>query len=183
MSRWPRSSRAAARPRAYVCPQRHVRRQGEALDTYIDLIVLGVLSKPDSSESRLGADSGVDVARLHAQKAALQARKDELAALFAEGAVTGAQLKRGTAKLSNAVQSLDAELAAATQGNPVAALVDGSSHVGEKLEKRWATTSPDIRGKVINQLLTVTVNRSPLGLRRFDPTYIDVAWKGDTPKT
>lgn len=168
-------SPAGGRPRAYACPRRHVRRQAEALDAYVDAIVLEYLSRADITT--LLEPAGVDAARLHAQRTALRIRMDELAGLFAEGAITAPQLKRGSAQLSNALESLESELAAATQGNPVAALVDGS-HGRAKLEKRWATTSPDIRGKIIDQLLTVTVNRSPLGLRRFDPNYIDVKWKG-----
>lgn len=167
-------SPAGARPRAYACPGRHVRRQGEALDAYISAIVVEKLSLADVG--KLLEPVGVDAARLHAQRTALRIRMDDLAALFAEGAITAPQLKRGTAQLSNALDGLETELAAATQGNPVAALVDGSQSRAN-LEKRWATTTPDIRGKIIDQLLTVTVNRSPRGLRRFDPQYVDIAWK------
>lgn len=163
---------AGGRPRAYACPHRHVRRQGQALDDYVSDIVVKWLARVDIG--KLLDPKGFDIARLHAQRNALQARMDELAALFAEGSITGLQLKRGTAELSNALASLDAELAAATQGNPLASLTQGSR---QKLEKQWAATSPDIRGKIIDQLLTVTVNRSPRGLRRFDPEYIAIEWK------
>jgi site-specific DNA recombinase len=167
-------SPAGGKQRAYACPDRHIRRQGEALDAFIDAIVVEYLSRTDIE--KLIEPAGVDAALLHAQRTALRVRMDELASLFAEGAITAPQLKRGTAQLSTAVGSLEAELATATRSNPIAALVAGS-HGRAKLEKRWATTSPDIRGKIIDQLLTVTVNRSPLGLRRFDPSYIDVKWK------
>ena len=118
--------------------------------------------------------------RLHTQKTALQARLNELAALFAEGSINGAQLKRGTAELSNAVSTLDAELAAATQGNPVAGFLAETDDDRGPLEARWAKLSPDIRGKIIDQLLEVTVNRSPRGLRRFDPAFIGIKWKAAT---
>ena len=95
-----------------------------------------------------------------------QARQDELAALFAEGSITAAQLKRGTAKFSTAVDSLDSELAAAAQGNPVGGFMGGSQP-----EKRWAAASPDIRGKIIDQLMVVTVTA-----RRWDCV-------GSTPTT
>lgn len=164
------------KPRAYACRDRHVRRQGEALDAYVDAIIIGRLSKPDATELSNAFDhSTLDIGRLHSQKAALHARLDELAGLYAEGSINAAQLKRGTAELSTAVGSLDAELAAATQGNPVAAFV-GNGHGGAQFEQRWAELSPDIRGKIIDQLVTVTVNRSPRGLRRFDPEYVDVKW-------
>jgi site-specific DNA recombinase len=157
--------------RAYICPDRHVRRQGNAVDAYVDGVVLELLARADIL--KLIEPTGADAARLHAQRAALRVRMDELAGLFAEGAITAPQLKRGTAQLSGALQTLEAELATASRGNPAAALVDGSLD-RKKLENLWAATSPDIRGKIIEQLLTVTVNRSPRGLRRFDPDYVDI---------
>lgn len=162
---------SGGKPRAYVCQDRHVRRQGEALDDCVDAIILGHLSKPHAAS--VWGNNVVDVGRLQTQREALQARLNELAALFAEGSINGSQLKRGTAELSTAVERLDAELAASTQGNPAAALVV-TGHGRKQLEKRWKKLSPDIRGKIIDQLFVVTVNRSPRGLRRFDPDYIDI---------
>src|SRR5258708_4368043 len=119
---------------------------------------------------------GVDVGRLHTEKTALQARMDELAGLFAEGSINAAQLKRGTAELSSALDSLDAALGAATRGNPVAELL-GTVHGGGQLEEQWTELSPDIRGKIIDQLLTVTIQKAPKGMRRFEPAYVDIEWK------
>lgn len=165
--------------RAYICPSWHVRRQGEALDDFVSAIILGRLSQPDAAELSNALDSsGVDVAALHTQKSALQARMDELAALFADGAINAAQLKRGTAELARALAKCDHELAAVTQGNPVASLLE-AGRGRARLEQRWSDLSPDIRGKIIDQLVTVTVHRSPRGLRRFDPEYIRVVWKPD----
>jgi site-specific DNA recombinase len=173
-------SASGGKKRAYRCPNAsHVRRQSEALDKHVDDFVLGRLSMPDAVElanALANPGSAVDVAELHAQKSALQARQEELAALFAEGSISAPQLKRGTAELSIAVDSLDRQLAAATQGNPAAELVGAAGNLAQ-LRKRWAKLSPDIRGKIIDQLVIVTVNRSPRGLRRFDPNFVRVDWK------
>lgn len=174
---------SGGKPRAYTCLHRHVRRQGEALDDYVTAIILGRFQQPDAGQlfSTLNNPGGVDVAALHGQRAALQARLEELASLFADGAITAPQLKRGTEKLANAVSELDRELAVAMQTNPAAALLGTGelSHGVGQLEERWAALSPDIRGKIIDQLLTVTVNRSPRGLRRFDPQYVTIKWKAN----
>nr|WP_264000363.1 recombinase family protein [Mycolicibacterium vanbaalenii] len=165
--------------RAYACPNGfHVRRQGDGLDTYVDTIVIGRLSQPDAAEllSTLSNSEGVDIGALHAQRTALQARQEELASLFADGAISAPQLKLGSAKLTNALETLERDLAAATQGNPASALLQDVNGVAQ-LEGRWAELSPDLRGKVIDQLMTVTINRSPKGLRRFDPDYVTVDWK------
>lgn len=163
---------AGARPRAYACPDRHVRRQGEALDAYVSLAVINHLAQ--TNIQKLISTTDIDVAAVHAEREALGARLDDLAGLFAEGAITAPQLKKGTAKLNAAIAELDNSLAVATQSDPVAALLStGGGH--RALEKRWLATSPDMRGKIIDRLMTVTVNRSPLGLRRFDPDYVDIA--------
>jgi DNA invertase Pin-like site-specific DNA recombinase len=169
---------AGGKPRAYACADRHVRRQGEALDDYVSAIVVGRLAQQDAVQlSNALDDSRVDVGRLHSAKIALQARMDELAGLFAEGAINAAQLRRGTAELSTAVESLDRELAAATRGNPVGAFLGTVQGGSELFAQRWVGLSPDIRGKIIDQLMIVTVNRSPRGLRRFDPEFVDISWR------
>jgi site-specific DNA recombinase len=164
---------SGGKARAYICPDRHVRRQGITLDEYIDMLVIGHLAQADIA--RLVSSPSVDVARLHSQKQALQARQDELAGLFAEGSINATQLKRGTAQLTTAVATLDAELAAATQGSPLAGFAGVTRH--EQLEQRWKKTPADIRGKIIDQLMVVTVDRCPRGLRRFDASYIAIEWK------
>ncbi len=167
----------AGKRRAYMCPHWHVRRQGETLDAYVDALVVGRLSQPDAAQLVHALDSStVDVGHLHTQKTALQARLEDLAGLFAEGSVTAAQLKRGTAELSTALGGLDAELAAATYGNPVAQLLR-TGHGAGQLEQRWVNVSPDIRGKVIDQLMVVRINTAPRGLRRFEAAYIEIDWK------
>jgi len=169
---------SGGKPRAYTCPSFHVRRQGHALDDYVSAIIVGRFTQPDAATlcNALHNSTDIDVAALHAQRTALHARQEDLASLFAEGAISAPQLKRGTAELAHAVSQLDMELASATQTNPAAALLE-TGHGGAQMEERWAALSPDIRGKIIDQLLTVTVNKSPRGLRRFDPTYIDVEWR------
>lgn len=169
---------SGGKPRAYTCPNRHVRRQGQALDDYVSAIIVGRFEQSDAGEL-LGAlvnPAAADVSALHAQRTALQARQEELAVLFADGAISAPQLKRGTAKLSAALESIEGELAAATQANPAAILLEPGQD-GERLKDRWEALSPDIRGKICDQLLTVTVNRSPRGLRRFDPQYVEIVWK------
>ena len=53
------------KPRAYACRERHVRRQGEALDSYINAIIIGRLSQPDAANDQCVAPLTVDVGRLH----------------------------------------------------------------------------------------------------------------------
>jgi len=85
-------------------------------------------------------------------------------------------LKRGSAELRVRMDDLDAQLAAARSSAAMANLV----LAGDDLAATWAATTPDIRGKVIRELMTVTVlpgrrGRKPGG-DYFDPSSIQITW-------
>lgn len=158
--------------RSYKCPQNHVRRQGPALDKFVDALVIGRLSRPDA---RLLADvSGIDTAALQTKRDGLRARLDMLGAMLGRGEMDADQFTRGSAEVRSQLDEVDGELAAARQSGPVADLVlaDGA------LADQWEALSPDIRGKVIDALMAVRVMPSPKGLRRFDPSFISIHWLG-----
>ncbi len=159
--------------RVYQCKQfQHVTRRGEALDQYVEMLVLERLR---TSDIRLlvGPDKSVDVGELHARRSGLQARLDELAALFAEGAIDGSQLRRGTNELRTQLSGVDAALAELSRRSPVADLISDRA----KLDERWAALSPDLQGKVVNELMTVTVLPAPKGTKGFDPRFIAIEWR------
>lgn len=159
--------------RAYVCRDHaHVLRAGEPVDAYVEALVLEYLSRPDA---KLVLDDGrdVDVAELQAQRAGLQARLDELASLFADGAIDGSQLRRGTNELRSRLAVLDSQLADLARTNPVADLLGA----GDQLAEKWAAMSKDMQGKIVNELMVVTILPAPRGRRAFDPDYIRIDWK------
>lgn len=47
----------------------------------------------------------------------------------------------------------------------------------DKLDERWAAASPDIKGKILDELVTVVVNPAPKG-PYFQPEYIEFCWHG-----
>lgn len=162
--------------RRYVCREaNHVARIGAPLDEYVESLVLGRLSQPGVHE-RLTVmldDSEVDVAELQTRRAGLQARLDDLAALFAEGAIDASQLRRGTSDLRAQLAGVDAALGELTRRSPVADLIVA----GGELQNRWDALTPDLKGKVVQELMTVTVLPAPRG-PKFDPEYVRIDWKG-----
>lgn len=159
--------------RAYVCRDHaHVLRAGEPVDAYVEALVLEYLSRPDA---KLVLDDGrdVDVAELQTQRAGLQARLDELASLFAHGAIDGSQLRRGTTELRSRLTVLDSQLAELSRTNPVADLLGA----GDRLTEKWAALSKDLQGKVIGEMMDVVVLPAPRGRRAFDPDYVRIDWK------
>jgi site-specific DNA recombinase len=165
---------AKHRPMNYLCkPSRHVARHGEQLDAYVAAIVLELLSRDDIA-SRLSPRPDLDVAALRGRRTGIQSRLSELAAMFAAGEIDAAQLKRGTADLRAQMAGIDKVLAEAVRTSPAVALLDG-----DDLQTRWYASSPDLRGKIIDELMTVRVLPVPPTRRNkgFDPDYIEI-----TPK-
>ena len=70
---------------------------------------MGRLSAPDAAEL-LVADNRADINELRERAAALRARQDEAAALFADGAITASQLKISTAKLSESLAEVESKM-------------------------------------------------------------------------
>ena len=159
----------------YICkPTAHIARIGAPLDEYIEKVVLDYLHNKTDVNLRLNDGSKVDVDVLHTKRAALQARLDELAGLFAEGAIDGSQLRRGTSDLRCQIAGVDSVLADAARTSPVANLLaDGHN----KVKERWGAASPDIKGKIVDELMVVTVMPAPRGVKTFNPELIRIEWK------
>lgn len=161
----------------YVCRTTHLGRMGQPIDELVESVVLDVLSNTDT-RNRLTADKDIDLDALHTRRGALQSRLDELAGLFAEGAIDASQLRRGTNDLRPQLAAVDNMLADAARTYPALNLVNGAGGDPDKLAELWSASSADIRGKIIDELMTVTVNPSPSrGPRGFDSELIDIVPK------
>jgi hypothetical protein len=159
----------------YACTAAaHLSRTQPELDALVEAVVVGYLRDETKLHAMLADNaSAVDAGELRTRRAALVAQKDELATLFTDGALDGPAVRRESAKLTQKIAGIDTALADAARRNPAADLIaDGP----EQLEKRWAALTPDLKGKVIDELCTVVVNPSPRG-RYFKPEYIDFQWK------
>jgi len=164
--------------RAYVCRDHaHMLRSGQPLDDYVTDVLLWRLGQPDA---HLMLDNQrVNIPALQAEREVLQARLDTLADQFAEGAISDSQLRRGTSTLRAKLAPIDAQLAQAARIDPVAGLLAAAEGDPVKLRECWDATTAAVRGQIVDELMTVTVNSigSKTGVRAFDPRYIDIAWK------
>jgi site-specific DNA recombinase len=161
--------------RTYECKtHQHVVRRGEPLDEYVERLVLGYLSEPETRQRlavMLHGDQRVDVDGLHTRRAALGARLDELAAMFAAAEIDASQLRRGTNDLRVQLAGVDQVLAELSRRSPVADLLTA----GDKLREYWDRLTPDMKGKVLQEICTVTVQPTRRGTR-FDYNLIDIDW-------
>lgn len=165
----------------YRCVDKpHLSQRKEALDEFVSAVVVERLTQPDAAEVFATDSEDVDTWALQVERDGLQARKDELASLFAAGAIDGSQLRRGSDELQEKISRVDARLAAARQSSPIADLV-----LSDDVRERWDSMSPDIRNKVIDALMTVTVLPVGSGQKARGGGLIvervDVQWKGTAP--
>jgi site-specific DNA recombinase len=164
--------------RTYTCSKsKHVARDVEHLDAYVDQIVLDRLSQPDAAVVLGGSVVGIDISGLHAKRDELRGRLDALSVAFAEGSIDASQLKSGSANLHSQLNKIDAQLAAARSASVLANLV----LAGDDLHATWEASPPEVRGKVIDALMTVTVlpgarGRKPGG-GYFDPASVRIDWR------
>ncbi|MGO9157228.1 recombinase family protein [Mycobacterium sp.] len=158
----------------YICRTTHLGRMGKPIDELVETAVLEILGETDI-RSRLSPGPGVDLDALHARRAALQSRLDELAGMFAEGAIDASQLRRGTNDLRPQLAGVDKVLADAARTSPALRLLNDADGDPDKLIEYWSKSSADIKGKIIAELMSVTVNPSSArGPKGFDRTLIDL---------
>lgn len=156
----------------YACTAKaHLSRSQPELDAYVEQVVLAYLRDQKRLHKVLSVKGDtVDVDDLRTRRAALVAQKDELATLFTDGVLDGPAVRRESAKIQAKIGGIDTALAEVARRNPVADLVkDGP----EMVEKHWAALTPDLQGKILDELCSVTVNPTTKG-RYFKPEDIDI---------
>lgn len=138
-------------PGAYGCRDCFkIRRKASLLDEAVEAVVLELLKRPET----LAALTPHDPERIQATQSrirGIQARMAEAADSFADGDITGDQLKRINGKLRPQLEEAQADLAALTPSDQAASLA------GDDAEARWAAASIDARRQVIDRLLNITV--------------------------
>ncbi len=129
------------------------------------------LSQPDAADLLLVGD-GPNLEALHEEAAALRARLGELADLFADGAITGAQLARGTDRAREALQAVEEQLADAGRVSALGDLVTAGD-----VRSVWDGLDLDRRRAVIDALMAITLHPPGRGARTFRPETVEVAWR------
>jgi hypothetical protein len=94
--------------------------------------------------------------------------------MFAAGEIDGSQLRRGrSVDLPRQLAGIDAVLAEALSVSPVAALLCDDE---QRLADRWAASSPDIRGRVVSELMDAVAMLGRRRSRCFDPSTVEIHW-------
>jgi site-specific DNA recombinase len=158
--------------RKYECSESnsHVVVTGPPVDELVEAVVLKMLSGSDIHRRITGSEN-IDVDAFRARRTALQARLDELATMFAQGAIDGSQLRTGTEDLKEQLAKVSGVLADAARTSPTAKLLEAAATV----EEAWSAAAADIKGKIVDELMVVTVNKATRrGGPGFDHDRVDI---------
>ena len=127
----------------------------------------------------IAPNRAVDVPALQDRAVTLRGRLDELGALYGAGTIDARQLASGTASLRAQLDQVDAELAAAVAGSPLAGFLDAGG-----VAEAWAAAPIDRRKAVIRALMTVSVPKAPRrqpGGTYFNPDCVKIERKATAP--
>ena len=135
---------------------RHHTSPGSArlLDEYVEALVLAWFSQPKTRKrlaALLNGGRDVDVKALQAQRDGLQARMDKLARMHIAGDIDDSQLRSGTTEHRAQRDAIDKILAKASRRSPAAGML-----AADDPRAYWAACSPDIRGKIVDEIMTAT---------------------------
>lgn len=157
-------------PAAYTCQTcTRVRRKQSAVDELVESVMIARLGLPDVlGVLATGDPASVESARANAAK--LSARLDLAADQYADGVLTGEQLRRITDRLR---PQIDTFLAAVNHNMPAAWVQDMA---GAAAADRWQSASLDVRCSLIEMLCTVTIMPTGSG-RLFNPSDVRIEWK------
>jgi len=157
-------------PAQYDCKECFkVRRKSEPIEQIVTGAVIARLKDPKLF-SALAKDATGELPRLREQLDGLNARLDIAADQFADGAMTGEQLKRINSKLVPEIDDLKKRISHRQGTNPILKLV------GPDASERWEKAPIEIKRKVISELMDITIMPAGAG-KPFDPELIKIEWK------
>ncbi|MCZ4077813.1 recombinase family protein [Rhodococcus sp. H36-A4] len=159
----------------YKCSkQAHLSRNAEMLDGVVSALVVGRLSRPDARLIVDRPSDGVDVPALQALRDGYRSRLQAVGVAFAEGDMDRGQMRAANELIHEKMGAVDRELASARTSSPLSELVLS----GENVAERWPELGPDLRGKVVAELMSVVVEPIPLGSRNkpFSSEFISIEW-------
>lgn len=161
-------------PMVYACrPTAHIGRNGAKLDELVETVVLAYLAKHGVGGQVKSDDD--DLNALYDQRRALVEEKGQLGTLFGRHVIDAVQLENATVELKGQIAETDRRLAEATRISPVAMLLGDDDE--QTLHDCWAKASPDIKSRIIRELMDVVVHPAPKGVRTFDPDLIEIHWR------
>ena len=134
------------------------------LEALIVGVVVERLSRPDAVDL-LTAHDDEDLSELRSEADRLRSRLETIAIEFADGHLTGAQLRAGTGRVQSRLQAVEARLAEAGRSSAVGPFLGA-----EDVQATWDALPVERQRSVIDTLITVVIERArPTRVFRLSP--------------
>jgi site-specific DNA recombinase len=130
----------------------------QPVDAFVRDLVVERLRRPDLADLLVENEAGVDVRALELRAVELTERKNQLAAVFAEGAIDAQQLAAGSRRLQHELDDVRNQVAAAYSGSALDGVGSAPDPGAAFLE-----ASLDRQRLVVDALMTVTLLPSGRG--------------------
>lgn len=158
-------------------PRGHVSRGREVLDRFVERPLLRRLSRPDVLELFAAPAEQSAVAEAQQELASLEARLAEFQVSAAEGGLSPASFGAIEARLLERIAEVRARAVPREVPRPVLELAAGNA---VELWERWGSEPGGMLRKrqVVRALLRIRVHRAKAGVRGFDPTTVELVWRG-----
>lgn len=140
----------------------------EDVDATVRAVLFARLAAPDAAEL---LQPSVDVKPLMVEADELSQRRDDLAALLAEGVLTPAAVREQSAALTARIDGLHSQIRDA-EGDGSLSLLIGAEDVGAAFDRLPFRAQRD----VVDALATVRVGKAR-STRVFDPESVGIEWK------
>ncbi|ALJ20310.1 recombinase family protein [Microbacterium sp. No. 7] len=162
----------AQRLRTYRCRGSlgHISRKADPIDEFVEAVIVARLARPDARQL-LAAPSTVDTTALHIEAVAIRERLAALAADFADGLLSRAQMLAGTERANARLAELDVALADAGKVDKLGELI-----AADDVREVWDGYSTDRRREIIRELARVVVHPVGRGTRTFRPESVVIDW-------
>lgn len=157
----------------YFCIEKGcVQRSIGPVDDLVEGVILARLQRPDAIEALHPKSAPVE--HLHTERATIQERLDDLAALIADGTLTAQAVRDAAKPLRARIVRLDEKLAL----SDTATTIPRELLIGN-VPANWAALTLPRKRAVARSLLEVRIARQG-NTRVFDPDMIRIDWKDQT---
>lgn len=152
----------------YRCGACYLARRQDLVDEVVEAVIVARLSLPDAASLFVEDE---DVPALRSECAELRGRRDDLAALLADGLLSASAVRERSAGLTRQINDLEDRISRVLGESPVTALADA-----EDVGAAWESLSLRSRKQVVDLLMTVTILPAGKGVR-FSPEQVRIEWR------
>lgn len=154
--------------RVYRCSSRlHLSRGAAPIEHYVAELAIARLEQPDFLDHYAKPEP-----ELVDEAPALRARLDSLATEFADGDLTASQLRTATERIRARLASVEAAQAARVTDSALSRLVGVRD-----VRAAWEACTVEQQRRVVDTLMTITINAVGRGRRGFDPASVAIDWR------